>query len=77
MNNVKYRSKPQWFKQTGFGSKGKDFFSLAVPLIIPKWEAQTGRTVLSQLAGIYDPLGWICPSVLPLRQLFHCFCKAE
>ena len=35
----------------------------------------TKRELLSQLATVYDPLGWIGPLVLPLKFLFQSLCK--
>lgn len=37
----------------------------------------TKRTVLRDMARIYDPLGFVCPLVLPMKLLFQNICKQK
>ena len=40
-------------------------------------ELITKRHILSSIARIYDPLGLLCPAMLPLKQLFQDVCKLK
>ena len=37
----------------------------------------TKRTMLKITASVYDPLGWISPTVIPMKVLFQALCRLE
>ncbi|XP_053391515.1 uncharacterized protein LOC128554283 [Mercenaria mercenaria] len=55
-----------------------DTFSIKAPMLLPETSQITKRTVLKQIASVYDPLGLFCPILLrgkiPLQSLWskHC-----
>lgn len=53
-----------------------DTFSYSVK-IIPEPTKYTKRTILSALASIYDPIGWICCILVPFRLLYQEICATQ
>ena len=37
----------------------------------------TKRTMLKIIAGVYDPLGWILPIMIPMKVLFQALCRCK